>query len=86
MTLPSLIFGALTATLLGALFHLWKGGGPAKLLLYQILAWVGFFGGHIAAIHWDWAWGKIGPLAVGPGILGALILLAIGHYLSLTPN
>ncbi len=86
MTLPSLIFGALIATLLGALFHLWKGGGPAKMLLYQILAWVGFFGGHIAAKSLGWGWGKVGPLAVGPGIISALILLAIGHYLSLTPN
>ncbi len=86
MTLPSLIFGALIATLLGALFHLWKDGGPAKLLLYQTLAWVGFFGGDVVAAHWGWTWGKIGPLAVVPGILGALIFLAIGHYLSLTPN
>jgi len=49
MNVSTYIFGWILATLLGAVFHLWKDGGFWKLIIYIILSWVGFFIGHLIA-------------------------------------
>ncbi len=83
MTLPSLFIGFLISSLLGALFHLWRGGGPGRLLLYLLLAWLGFWGGHSLGVHWNWAFFSLGPLYLGTAALGSIVALAIGYWLSL---
>jgi hypothetical protein len=81
MTLPSFILGATIATLFGAAFHLWRGGGLGRLLLYLALAWVGFWAGHWVALQADWGLFRIGPLYLGLAILGSLGFLFGGHWL-----
>ncbi len=81
MTLPSFLLGAVVATLLGAAFHLWKGGGLGRLLLYLVLAWLGFWVGHWLAAQIDLDLFRVGPLFLGVGVLGALGLLFLGHWL-----
>ena len=44
MTIPSLIFAFLIASLYGALYHLIRGGRLGRLLLFLILGWAGFVG------------------------------------------
>jgi hypothetical protein len=83
MTLPALIFGGLVATLLGALFHLWRGGNFGRLVLYIILSWIGFWIGQLAAGVVGWGIINVGPLHLGMSILGSLIVLGIGYWLSL---
>jgi len=83
MTLPSLIVGLLISTLYGALFHLVRGGGPGRLLLYLLLAWIGFWGGHLLGSARGWDFLSLGPLRLGAATLGAIIALAIGYWLSL---
>lgn len=83
MTLPALLFGLLIATLYGAGFHLWLGGGPSRLLLYIILAWVGFWAGHFAAELLSWTFASLGPIRLGLATLGSLAFLGIGYWLSL---
>jgi len=71
MTLPSLILGAIVATLLGSAFHLWRGGGLGRFLLYLFLAWLGFWSGHFLASQFDLAFFSIGPLYAGVGVLAS---------------
>lgn len=84
MTLPAVLFGILVSTLMGAAFHLWKNGGFGRLVLYLILAWVGFWGGHLLGNRFGLTFGSIGPLRFGMALLTGVITLFAGHWLSLT--
>ena len=83
MTLPSLFVGLIISSLYGALFHLWRGGGPGRLLLYLFLAWIGFWGGHALGVRWGWEFFSTGPLYLGAATLGSVITLGFGYWLSL---
>jgi len=83
MTLPSLFIGFLISSLFGALFHVWRGGGPGRILLYLVLAWLGFWGGHALGIHWGLDFFSIGPLHLGMAALGSILLLGFDYWLSL---
>ncbi len=82
MTIPAFLFGVLLSSLLGAIFHLWKGGSLIRVLLYLVLAWIGFWGGHILAVQLDWHFLSLGPLRLGMALVGCGIILVIGHWLS----
>jgi hypothetical protein len=82
MTLPSLLLGAVIASLLGALFHLIRGGGLGKLILYLLLGWLGFWAGHALAAHFDWNFDKLGGLHLGTACFFALVFLFAGSWLS----
>lgn len=83
MTLPAFLFGFLVSTLMGAAFHLWKGGGLGRLLLYLILAWIGFWGGHLLAGYLGFTFGSIGPLHLGMAFLIGAVTIFGGYWLSL---
>ncbi|MEN8173052.1 MAG: hypothetical protein ABFS03_09250 [Chloroflexota bacterium] len=84
MTLPSILFGTLVASLFGALFHLWRGGSLARLLFSIILSWIGFWIGHIAGHSWHWHLLSLGPLQLGTATLSSFIFLWLGDWLSLS--
>jgi hypothetical protein len=83
MTLPALAFGLAASTLMGAVFHVWKGGGLGRLFLYLILAWVGFWGGHLLGDRLGLTFGSIGPLRFGMALLVGGAILYGGYWLSL---
>jgi hypothetical protein len=83
MTLPALILGFIISTVLGVVFHLLRGGGAGRLLLYLILGWTGFWAGQFLAMRLGWTFVSIGPLRLGTAGIGSLIFLGIGHWLSL---
>lgn len=83
MTIPALLFGFFVSTLLGAAFHLWKGGGIGRLLLYLGLAWVGFWIGHFLGGRLGWTFWSIGPLHFGMAILVGVVTIFVGYWLSL---
>jgi len=83
MTFPALIFSFFIATMFGSLLHLWRGGNLFRLVLYLILSWVGFFGGHLIAEVLEIHFLDFGTIHLGFGILGSLILLGLGYWLSL---
>ncbi len=83
MSAATLFLGLIIAILLGALFHLWRGGKAGRLLLYLLLSIVGFWIGQFAANLLNWNFDKLGQLHLGFSILGSLILLFFGHWLSL---
>jgi len=77
------IFGFLVASLLGSAFHLWKGGGPGRLILYIVLGWIGFWAGHLISSQMGWTFLSIGPLRTGTAVPGCILFLFAGHWLSL---
>jgi hypothetical protein len=90
MTIPSLLFGLVFASLYGALFHLVRGGRPARLLLFMGLSWLGFALGHIIG-NWllgfavsdrigiwrGWILFPVGSLNFGAATIGSILLLAL---------
>jgi len=83
MTLPALIFGMLISTLYGAAFHLFRGGGLGRLILYILLGWGGFWAGHALADKFSWTFASLGPLHLGVATISSFIFLLIGYWLSL---
>lgn len=83
MNIPALLFGIILSTLYGAAFHVWKGGGPRRILLYLGLAWAGFWVGHVLGSIGKLSFENVGALHVGAGTAGSLLFLFVGHWLSL---
>jgi hypothetical protein len=75
MTIPTIIFAFLIASLYGTLYHLVRGGGPGRLFQYLVLGWVGFALGHLVGIWQGWLLFPLGQLNLGTSTLGSLILL-----------
>ena len=82
MTFPSILIGIVISSLYGAVFHLIRNGGLGRLILYLILAWIGFWLGHLVAIRFGWSLLAYGPLQLGAATLGAAATLFLGHWLS----
>jgi len=81
MTLPSLLFGFLLSTLYGAFFHLLRGGGAGRFILYLFLGWAGFWIGQFLANQFDLTFGSLGPLNIGMATVVSLVFLVIGYWL-----
>ena len=75
MTIPSLIFASLIASLYGALYHLIRDGGLGRLFQFLFLSWVGFALGHLIGIWQGWQLFPLGQLNFGMSTLGSLILM-----------
>ena len=82
MTIPSLIFALLIASLYGALYHLIRGGGPGRIFLYLLFSWVGFAIGHLVGVSQEWVLIPLGQLNVGLSTVGSLIFLLLGDWIT----
>ncbi len=76
------IFGLVIATLIGALFHLWKDGGFWRLLLYIFTSIVGFFAGHWLAGGFNLNLLNVGGLRLLGAIAGSILTLFLINWLS----
>jgi hypothetical protein len=82
MTLPSIILGIVISTLYGGVFHLFRGGGFWRLILYLGMAWIGFWVGHLLGSRFSWSFLSLGPLNLGMATIGSAVLLIFGYWLS----
>lgn len=82
MTIPSLIFAFLIASLYGVLYHLIRGGRLGRLLLFLVFGWTGFVLGHLLGIWQGWVLIPIGELNFGMSTLGSLFFLVGGDWVS----
>ncbi len=80
MNISSYLFGFILATLLGALFHLWRDGGIVRLLIYLVLGWLGFLVGHLASGTVGFNFLSVGPVNIAGGIIGSIAFLFLGHW------
>lgn len=83
MTLPSILLGILIAGIFGCAFHFWRGGGIKWLTFYNLLAVVGFWLGHIVGSLLQWNFLPLGPIKLGASLIGTIILLFVGFWLSM---
>lgn len=83
MTVQTVLLGLIAPILFGSLFHLWRGGPGWRLGLYIGSAELGFWLGHVAAEQFGWDFLKVGPLQMGVGTIGSLVLLYLGYWLSI---
>jgi hypothetical protein len=81
MNIASYLFGFILATLLGAVFHLWKDGGIGRLVFYLLLSWLGFLIGHWAAKSLGLGLMNIGPVNLAGGVVGSIIFLFLGNWI-----
>ncbi len=81
MTFPAILFGIVLSTAYGTAFHFWKGGSLKKLFLYVILAWLGFWIGHIVGSLLGWSFAAVGPINTGMATISAAIFLFVGDWL-----
>ena len=83
MSIPALLLCFVLATLYGAGFHLWRGGGAGRLLLYLLLAWFGFALGQYLGMHFNITFDRLGFVHIVLATLGSFIFLGLGYWLSL---
>lgn len=81
MTIQTWLLAFALATLYGAAFHVWQGGGARRLALYLLAGWLGFlighFGGDALGIHLV----KVGALNAFSATIGSAIALAAARLL-----
>jgi hypothetical protein len=82
MTLPSFLFALLIALLYGALYHLFRGGGFWRLILYLALSIFGFATGYFIGYWFGWLILPLGQMDLGSASIGSLIFLVGGDWLS----
>ena len=82
MNLPALLLALLFALLIGALYHLLRGGGLGYLLLFMGLSILGFGAGHLLSLWLNWDFLPLGQINVGLSSVGSIIFLIIGDWLS----
>jgi len=82
MTIPAIFFGVVLSSAYGTAFHFFRDGGFKKLLIYILMAWAGFWGGHFAGAALGWSFAAIGPINTGMASIGSVIVLLIGDWLS----
>lgn len=82
MTIPALLFAILLALLYGALYHLLRGGGFWRLVLFLGLSVLGFGAGHLAGLWRGWVFLPVGSLNLGMSTVGSILILLVGDWLS----
>ena len=82
MTVPTLLFGLLLALFYGAVYHLIRGGGFWRLILYFSLSVFGFVAGHLFGLWRGWTFLPLGTLNFGLCSLGSIVVLMVGDWLS----
>ncbi len=82
MTIPLVLLALLIALLCGALFHILRGGSGWRLLLHMGLSVFGFALGQGLSIWRGWQLLAFGALDVGVGLIGSMLFLMLGDWLS----
>ena len=82
MTIPTLLLAFTLATLYGAGFHVWQGGGARRLALYLLAGWLGFVLGHLLGNALKIQFMLIGALNVITATVGSVIALFAARWLT----
>lgn len=82
MPTPTLVFAALLATLVGAVFHFIIGGSVRRLLFYIWASWVGFGVGHLVGVLIGINALNVGTLRLFSALVGALAALVAVSFLA----
>ncbi len=83
MTIANIFLGLVIASIFGCGFHFWRGGEFKWLILFNVFAWIGFWLGHFVGAWTGIRFLPLGPINLGPAILGTLVVLFLGYWLSM---
>jgi hypothetical protein len=77
MTIHAILLAFVIATLLGALFHLIRGGSVRRLGIFILSANLSFFLGHVLSeiIHWQLL--RLGSINLFPAMLATILGLIL---------
>ena len=82
MTNPAtLLLAVALATMYGAAFHLWQGGGARRLALYLLAGWLGFTLGHVLGNLLGIQFLMIGQLNFLTATIGSALALVLARWL-----
>ena len=81
MTIQTWLLAFTLATLYGAGFHVWQGGGARRLALYLLAGWLGFTIGQLAGDALNIHLLKVGALNAFAATIGSLIALGAARLL-----
>jgi len=84
MTTATLLLAFTLATLYGAGFHLWQGGGARRLGLYLLAGWLGFSLGQVLGDLFNLPLLAIGALNTLTATLGSGVALFAARWLATT--
>jgi hypothetical protein len=80
----TLLLSVALATIYGAGFHWWRGGGARRLALYLLAGWLGFALGQIVGTVLGLTLVMIGPLNFLTATLGSFLALGLAHFLAIS--
>ena len=84
MTNPAtLLLAVAFATIYGAGFHLWQGGGARRLALYLLAGWLGFALGHLLGNLLRLEFLMIGQLNFFTATVGSALALFLARWLAI---
>jgi hypothetical protein len=80
--MPTVLLSLVISMLIGALYHLWRGGGGGRLLLFLLASALGFLGGGAAGERLEFFIFMLGSINLGMGTAGSLVFLFGAEWLS----
>ncbi len=86
MTLHLWLLGSLLAIAYGSAYHLLRGGGLGRFVLYLITSSLGFWAGHFIALLIGWDFARLGSLRLIPATLLAFLFLGMSEWLTAEPS
>lgn len=82
MTLPGLYLGVLVSTGIALVFHLLRGGGLGRLMLYMLTGLLAFFLGHFIGEWLEWRFLRLGSINMFPAVFATLTGLLAASVLA----
>lgn len=74
---PTLLLIAILAAATGLIYHLWRGGGFARLILSIIAAGIGMAIGQVVSQFLGWRLIMLGEVHLIPALIGGLLVLVL---------
>ncbi len=82
MTIPAFFLGCVLALIFGAVYHLIRGGGIGRLILYLIVSGFSFWFGHLVANITGMTFLSLGPIRTGLATHFSIAGLVTADWLS----
>ncbi len=74
---PTILFIAILAVATGLIYHLWRGGGFARLILSIVAAGIGMAIGQVVSQFFGWRLIVLGEVQLIPVLIGGLLALVL---------
>jgi hypothetical protein len=80
--IPGIILIIIVALIVGVFFHIWKGGGLFRLILFLTFSLIGFLIGQWIGSALQSTFLLVGWVQLGMGLIFSIVVCVIGIWLS----